>query len=226
VIEVSVLHATLRDGILHQQTQLINPETEIPLKISEITGISQQMVDSAPLATEVWRDYLTPLSTGVLTAHNLAFDYGFLQAEFAQQGVKFVRSAADQLCTVILSRLMLPELPSRSLPYLVKHFAFPVGRSHRAAADTSACWLLTQRLLTEIQIQTDEVLLEKFAQQWLPLADVAGLFGCSSRQAREWLAAAGLQPRLCGRQKAPMYQRGAVECIWHQRSESTQLSWL
>lgn len=228
VIEVSVLQASLADGIQHQQTHLINPNVQIPEKISEFTGISQPMIDQAPLASEVWGKYLPWLTVGVLTAHNLAFDYTFIQAEFARLDVSFVRPSQAQLCTVVLARLMLPELPSRSLPDLVKYFGFPIGRSHRAEADTLACWLLAERLLTEIQNESDEILLSRFAHQWLPLGDAAALLGCSGKQARAYLAEAGVKPRLVGRHKTPVYQRGAVERVYLARSQSqpVQLSWL
>ena len=165
VIEVSVLQASLADGILMQRTDLINPEQFIPGQIVRFTGITQTMVDGAAIAAEVLPNYWTMLNQGVLTAHNLSFDYRFLQIEFQRLGMKFACPATRQLCTVKLSRLMLPELPSRSLPNLVRHFRFNVGRSHRAEADTLACWLLAQRLLTEIMNEDDDVLLARFAWQ-------------------------------------------------------------
>jgi len=226
VIEVSVLQATLADGIQHQQTHLVNPQVYVPEMITRFTGINQAMVDQAPLAEEVWHQYVPLLQTGVLTAHNLAFDYAFLRAEFDYLKIDFSRSPEDQLCTVILARLMLPDLPSRSLPNLVQHFKFPVDHSHRAEADTIACWLLAQRLLTELQNEPDEALLPRFAQQWLPLGDAAAIFGCSGKQARSRLEKAGVSPRLVGRHKTPMYQRGTVERVFLEQAEPTQLSWL
>ncbi len=226
VIEVSVLQATLADGIQHQQTHLINPQVAVPNAITRFTGITQAMVDQAPVAEEVWHDYLPLLNAGVLTAHNLAFDYAFLRAEFEHLGIVFTRSPTDQLCTVILARLMLPDLPSRSLPDLVKHFQFPVGHSHRAEADTIACWLLAERLLNEVQNEPDEVLLPRFIKQWLPLGDAALILGCSGKQARSRLEKAGVLPRFVGRHKTPMYQRGTVERVFLEQAEPTQLSWL
>ena len=155
VIEVSVLQATLAEGIQQQQTHLLNPQVKVPASITRFTGISQAMVDAAPISADVWHEYLPLLNTGILTAHNLAFDYGFLKSELNFVDVPFSRPEDEQLCTVILSRLMLPDLPSRSLPNLVEHFGFDVGRSHRAEADTLACWLLAERLLTEIQQESD-----------------------------------------------------------------------
>lgn len=226
VIEVSVLQATLADGIQQQQTQVINPPIRVPEKITRFTGISQAMVDHAPLAETVWPQYLPLLSTGILTAHNLAFDYAFIQAELALLGIEFARSSTEQLCTVILARLMLPDLPSRSLPDLVRHYQFPVGRSHRAEADTLACWLLAERLLTEVQTEADEVLLARFARQWLRLCDAAAILGCSDKRARSRLTQAGVEPRRVGRHNTPMYQRGDVERVCLEQPSTTQLSWL
>ncbi len=216
VIEISVLEATLSQGILAQQTYLVNPDVRVPPPITRFTGITQAMVDAALSSQQVWQACLPALSQGVLTAHNLEFDYKFLQSEYARLAVAFERPPQARLCTVILARLMLPDLPSRSLPNLVRHFGFDVGRSHRAAADTKACWLLLERLITEIINESDEVLLPRFAQQWISLKDTAEILGCTGRQARSHLAKAGIEPRLVGRYKTPMYQRGIVEQFYWQ----------
>lgn len=213
VIEVSVLQASLADGIQQQQTTLINPGVSVPAMITRFTGIAQTMVDTAPPATDVWQQYLPLLSQGILTAHNLSFDYSFLQAEYRHLGMVYERSPQEQCCTVILSRLMLPDLPSRSLPDLVQHFDFPVGRSHRAEADTLACWFLAKHLLTEIQNETDEELLTRFACQWLPLREAAILLGCSQKVAQAKLEQAGAQYRTSRRSGTLMYQRGEVERV-------------
>lgn len=215
VMELSVLQATLEDGVLRQQTDLINPQVQVPFRISQFTGISQAMVAVAPIADEVLPHYFSWLNQGVLTAHNLEFDYSFLQAEYGRLEIEFERPEAEQLCTVQLSRLMLPDLPSRSLPKLVQHFQFQVGRSHRAEADTLACWLLTQRLLTEILQEEDEVLLARFARQWMPLRYAAQLLGCSLAESKLKLDAAGIASRFVGRGKAGtwMYRRGEVERV-------------
>ncbi|MCU0571130.1 MAG: hypothetical protein MUF49_31765, partial [Oculatellaceae cyanobacterium Prado106] len=55
------------DGVQRQQTDLVNSKTIVPAKITEITGITQLMVDQAAIAAEVFPDYLPLLNTGVLT---------------------------------------------------------------------------------------------------------------------------------------------------------------
>ncbi|MCY7283856.1 MAG: 3'-5' exonuclease, partial [Cyanobacteria bacterium CAN_BIN43] len=128
------------------------------------------------------------------------------------------------LCTVQLSRLMLPDLSSRSLPNLVRHFGFQVGKSHRAEADTLACWLLAKQLLTEILNEPDEVLLARFAQQWLPLKDAAKLLNCSQPKAKVLLAV--IPSRQSGRSGTLMYRRGDVERVLDEERGDSQLSFL
>lgn len=229
IMELSVLQATLSDGIQQHQTDLINPQTRVPLRIAHFTGIKQPMVDAAPEGKEIFPKYLPLLSQGILTAHNLEFDYPFLQAEYARLGTEFTRPESDQLCTVQLSRLMLPDLPSRSLPNLVRHFEFEVGRSHRAEADTLACWLLVQMLFTELLEQPDRTLLERFSRQRIPLKVAAQLLGCSAVEAQAMLETAGVASKFVGRGRTGtwMYRRGEVEQVvqrLHDRIDPIQLN--
>jgi DNA polymerase-3 subunit epsilon len=215
VIEISVLQATLAEGILHQHTSLVNPGVPIPAEITRFTGITPTMVQAASPPEIVLPPYFAQLQHGTLTAHNLEFDYGFLQAEFHRLDQVLERSEEECLCTVQLARLMLPKLRSRSLPNLVKHFQLDVGTSHRAEADTQACWLLAQRLLTELLQEPDNVLLKRFAQQWLPLKQAARMMGCQPAVGRSRLEAAGIKGRLVGKGRSQtwMFQRGDVERV-------------
>ncbi len=216
VTEVSVIRATLADGILEQRTSLINPQTRIPDRIVRFTGITQSMVNAAPVAAEVLPHFLPLLSQGILTAHNLSFDYGFLRSEFDRLETVFEKPKEEQLCTVQLSRLMLPDLPSRSLPKLVEHFQFDVGRSHRAEADTLACWLLLKRLMQEILNESDDVLIARFYRQWMPLKYAAVVLNCSPTEAQQQLDLAQVKARFVGRNKKDgtwMYRRGDVERV-------------
>lgn len=225
VIEISVLQATLEGGIQLHETSLINPQTHVPSKITQITGISQEMVDrDGAIASEVFPHYLPLLSSGIFTAHNVEFDYSFLQAEYQRLGIVFERPVEQHLCTVQLSRLLLPDLSSRSLPNLVRHFGFQVGKSHRAEADTLACWLLAKQLLTEMLNEPDKTLLDRFARQWLPLKDAAKLLNCSQPEAKVLLAV--IPSRKAGRSGTLMYRRGDVEQVWREDQGDSQLSLL
>lgn len=211
MIEISVLQANLTDGIQHQQTHLINPELDIPARIIRFTGISPEMVESAPIAAEIWPKYQPMLNQGVLTAHNVAFDYGFLQAEGDRCGQPFARPSTHRFCTVKLARLLLAELPSRSLPFLVRYFQFSVGPSHRAEADTLACWLLAEKLLRQIQQESDLLLLQRFAQEWIPGYRVAAVLAIPEDAVTAKLEQAGIRRRYSRYRKSFVYPRGEVE---------------
>ncbi|WP_008319038.1 PolC-type DNA polymerase III [Leptolyngbya sp. PCC 6406] len=223
VVEVSILQATLAEGILHQETHLINPGQRIPANITRLTGITPAMVAQGSFPEEVWPDCLERLEQGTLTAHNLEFDYGFLQAEYRHLDHRFIRPPAQLFCTVLLSRLLLADLPSRRLPDLVQHFQFDVGRSHRAEADTRACWFLAEYLLRQIQQQPDAVLLDYFAQQWIPLSAAAAILQKSETATQQFLTMAGIESHFSKRKSRPLYRRGDVERIG-QGLDSDQLS--
>jgi len=209
IIEISVLQATLKDGIEQIFTDLVNPQILIPEQIVRFTGISQDMVDSAKSIDKVLPNYLPILQTGILTAHNFSFDYAFLQAEYRRLGVDF--NAPVQLCTVELSRLLLANLQSRSLPKLVKYFGFNVGKSHRAESDAIACWLLLEKLLTQIQTADDDEILDMFGQQWLSARDIGIIFQLPMSKVESLLIDATIKSRFSRHRQINLYQRKGVE---------------
>lgn len=211
VIEVSVLRASIRDGFQSQVTYLINPQVPIPPQIMCLTGIYQSMVDVAPAAAEVWGECLPMLQQGTLTAHNLPFDYAFLQSEYDRLGILFARSPEQKFCTLALARILLPELRSRSLPALVQHFNFDVGRSHRAEADTLACWMLVKQLLAQIRNMDDEALLDMFAQQWINATSAATLLGCNESEVGNLMRRSRISSSFHRRSGTNRYRRGDVE---------------
>lgn len=209
IIEISVLQATLKDGIQQILTNLINPQIPIPEQIVRFTGISQDMVDRADSSDRVLPNYLPILQSGILTAHNLSFDYSFLQAEYRRLGVTF--KSRTQLCTVELSRLLLSHLPSRSLPKLVKHYGFDVGKSHRAESDAIACWLLLEKLLMQILNSNDEEILDLFGQQWLSVKDISVILKLSPLKVESLLANANIKSRFSRHRQINLYQRKGIE---------------
>ncbi|WP_072143602.1 PolC-type DNA polymerase III, partial [Pseudanabaena sp. 'Roaring Creek'] len=209
IIEISVLQATLKDGIQQISTDLINPQMEIPEQIVKFTGITQQMVSDVDSSDRILPEYLPMLQTGVLTAHNIGFDYSFLKAEYYRLGIDYL--APVQLCTVMLSRLLLPHLPSRSLPKLVKHYGFDVGKSHRAESDAIACWLLLERLFSQILNADDDEILNLFGHQWLSIEDIAMILQISLNEAEDLVAATTIKSRFSRHRQVNLYQRKDVE---------------
>jgi DNA polymerase-3 subunit epsilon len=109
--------------------------------------------------------------------------------------------------------LLLADLPSRSLPNLVKHFGFDVGTSHRAAADTQACWLLAEYLLRHIQSEPEEYLLTLFGQQWIRLQEAAAILNLPTKAAQKLLDEVAIEGRFSKRKNRPLYRRGDVERV-------------
>lgn len=214
IIEISVLQATLKDGIQQISTNLINPQIPIPEQIVRFTGISQSMVDDLESAEVILPKYLSTLQTGVLTAHNLNFDYSFLKAEYQRMGIDFTTN--EQLCTVQLSRLLLSDLPSRSLPKLVKHFGFNVGKSHRAESDAIACWFLLEKLLTQLLESDDAEILLLFKQQWLSTENICEMLQMPLTQVETLLAESNIKKRYSARRQTNLYQRQGVEDLIEQ----------
>lgn len=130
--------------IVDELTTLVNPERHIPLQIQQLTGITNEMVADAPKFYEIAKDVVELTKDCVFVAHNAAFDYNFIQHEFKALGYDYQR---EYLCTVKLSRKLLPGLPSYSLGVLSSQLGIEIENRHRAAGDAMATVELFQRLL-------------------------------------------------------------------------------
>ncbi len=143
ITEVGIV---LFDGekIINQFSSLVNPERSIPWEITRITGISNEMVQSAPKFYEVAKKIVELTQDAIFVAHNVGFDYGFLRKEFGALGFTFSRK---QLCTVRLMRKVFPGFRSYSLGNLIKRFDIEVENRHRALDDALATTELLRRVL-------------------------------------------------------------------------------
>jgi DNA polymerase-3 subunit epsilon len=112
--------------------QLVNPGMPIPEFVSRMTGISQEMVAEAPPFGQIARTLHQALEGCVFVAHDASFDYRFVQNELRAVGIHY---EADRLCTLSLSRRLLPEEPSYSLGKLCRSLGMPTENRHRAAGD-------------------------------------------------------------------------------------------
>jgi len=129
-----------------QFISLINPEKEIQPFVVKLTGINNQMLRSAPKFYEVAKRIIEITEDCTLVAHNAQFDYRILQTEFRRLGYDYQRKS---LCTVELSKELLPEQPSYSLGKLVRALGIPVSDRHRANGDAIATVKLFKLLLSK-----------------------------------------------------------------------------
>ena len=102
------------------------------------------MLRSAPKFYEVAKRIVEITEDCILVAHNAQFDYRILTTEFKRLGFNFER---ENLCTVELSKKLIPDLPSYSLGKLVRSLGIPVSDRHRAAGDATATVKLFKMLL-------------------------------------------------------------------------------
>jgi DNA polymerase-3 subunit epsilon len=143
ITEISIF---VFDGkkVVNEYTTLINPEQNIPLFITNLTGITNAMVRNAPKFHEVAKKIEKITKDTIFVAHNVNFDFTIIQAEFKSLGFDFKRK---KLCTVRLSRKIIPGLNSYSLGNICTDENIPINGRHRAKGDAEATTELFRRLI-------------------------------------------------------------------------------
>lgn len=124
-----------RGEVVEKFQTLINPERKISREIEALTGISNEMVKDAPTFSEVAESFQEFSKDAIFVAHNVSFDYGFLQSEFNRLEERFVR---PYICTKAWMRKFYPGLPSYGLKNLTANFNIPLMTHHRALCDAEA----------------------------------------------------------------------------------------
>ncbi|WP_209399992.1 exonuclease domain-containing protein [Pseudozobellia sp. WGM2] len=125
---------------------LVNPEKDIQPFVVNLTGINNKMLRTAPKFHEVAKRIVEITDSSVIVAHNAQFDYRILRTEFRRLGYNFERKT---LCTVDLSKKLIPEAESHSLGKLVRSLGIPVSDRHRANGDALATLKLFKVLLSK-----------------------------------------------------------------------------
>ncbi|MCF8367377.1 MAG: 3'-5' exoribonuclease [Bacteroidales bacterium] len=144
ITEVAII---VHDGkkIIEEFSSLINPEERIPYRIQQLTGINDRMVENAPKFYEVAKRIVEITEDCVFVAHNASFDYNFIRQEFKYLGYDYQR---EKLCTVKLSRKLIPFKRSYSLKNLCQELSIENANPHRAFGDARATTTLFEMLLS------------------------------------------------------------------------------
>lgn len=132
------------EKITDQFSSLVNPQIEIQPFVQKLTGISSKMLSNAPKFYEIAKRIIEITEDCIIVAHNSVFDYRILQTEFRRLGYAFERKS---LCTVVLSKILLPDQPSYSLGKLVRNLGIPFSDQHRAQGDAKVTVKLFELLL-------------------------------------------------------------------------------
>jgi DNA polymerase-3 subunit epsilon len=130
--------------VVDQFASLVNPERPIQPFVVNLTGINSEMLRNAPKFYEIAKRVIEMTEGAVLVAHNANFDNRILTTEFDRLGYNF---DMETLCTVELSKQLIPEMPSYSLGKLVRYLGIPLSDRHRAQGDAKATVELFKLLL-------------------------------------------------------------------------------
>lgn len=150
---------------------LVNPGTPVPEAITELTGISDQMLTTAPPVAAVLPRLLAFAEGSVLAAHNAPFDLKFLTAACAGMGCDW--PGFEVLDTVRLARHLMAtprEVPDRKLATLATFFGTPVQPSHRALDDARATAAVLGQLLGRLTAREGVMTLDDL-DAWLAARD-------------------------------------------------------
>ncbi len=131
--------------VIGEFSSLVNPSKSIPLYIESLTGINDEMVSGAPQFSEIADEIDKITRDCVFVAHNVNFDYNIIRAEFSNIDRDFKRK---RICTVRLTKKLIPGLFSYSLGNICTSINIPHVDRHRAGGDCEATVTLFQRCIS------------------------------------------------------------------------------
>ena len=127
---------------------LVNPQRSIPPFVTQLTNITWDMVKDAPTFDRIAPDVLRVLEGNVFVAHNATFDWRFVATEVSRSTGRQLRGR--RLCTVKIARMVLPQLPRRSLDYVARYYGVEIRNRHRAAGDALATAKCLLRMMSDL----------------------------------------------------------------------------
>lgn len=150
IIEIGAVK--VRNGkITDTFESFVAPNKKLEGKITEITGITEDMLREAPQREEIIPGFLEFVGTDILLGHSLMFDYSFLKRAVVNCGLAFEGEGID---TLKIARKFLSELESRRLGFLCSHYGIR-HTAHRALSDARATSQLYEKLCGEFYTEED-----------------------------------------------------------------------
>ena len=154
IIEIGAVK--IRDGQIQETyATLVDPQTKIPERITELTGISSRMVEGKPFGQEAVKGLLDFCGELPLLGHNIMFDYSFVKHSAVNMGMDFEKKGMD---TLKLARNLLPDLESKSLQNLRQYYHLPQEEAHRALEDALTTFRLYERLREEFEEKNPQLI--------------------------------------------------------------------
>jgi DNA polymerase III subunit epsilon len=127
-------------------SSLVNPERKITPFVVKLTGISDEMVSTAPTFAIIAKEVLEHIEPHIFVAHNIGFDYSMVKREFKRIGIPF---RATGVCTVQLSQRVFKNQASYSLGNLCQNLGITLNNRHRAFGDAEATAFLLHKIVEE-----------------------------------------------------------------------------
>jgi DNA polymerase-3 subunit epsilon len=149
ITEIAIVRVNAAGKVLHEYSTLVNPGRSIPPAITALTHITTAMVRRAPRFEEIAADVRSLLRDRVFVAHNASFDWWFINDELVRTTGRPL--LGQRLCTVRLSRKVVPEVRSRSLDSLSWFFNVYNEARHRAFGDARATAVIFRRLMDRVR---------------------------------------------------------------------------
>lgn len=168
--------------IVDRFQSLMNAGAHIPAFITQLTGISNAMVQAAPDAGQVMRQASGFVGDAPMVAHNASFDRKFWVSELSRLGLPAPHPFA---CTLLLSRRLYPQAPNHKLGTLVDYHRLPrTGAAHRALADAEMAAELLLRIQQDLQRRHDVAEVDHDLLMALQQCQRQGVSALLSRHAR------------------------------------------
>jgi len=154
--KITEIGIVISDGtkVIDRYETLVNPERDIPYFVTKLTGINSRMVANAPKFYEVANEIVEKTKDLIFVAHNASFDYNHIRKEFKELGFEYKR---DTVCTVQLSRRVIPDQDSYSLGKLCKSLGISHPNQHRALNDAIATSELLHLCLSKNKGELDNI---------------------------------------------------------------------
>jgi DNA polymerase-3 subunit alpha (Gram-positive type) len=146
IIEIGAVKI-YNNEILDRFSSFVKPKRPVPTNIINLTGITNDMLKSAPSIEQILPSFMEFLGEGIFVAHNAEFDSGFIRRETIKLGISFDNKILD---TLALSRIVFSKLKNHRLNTLAKELNIKMGSHHRAVDDANTDALILQELLIRI----------------------------------------------------------------------------
>ncbi|TMU87752.1 PolC-type DNA polymerase III [Bacillus sp. BHET2] len=146
IIELAAVK--IKDGeIIDKFESFANPHHPLSAITIDLTGITDDMVQTAPEINDVLHDFYNWIEEDILVAHNASFDMGFLNAGYQKAGIK--KAVNPVIDTLELARLLYPQFKNHRLNTLAKKFDIELTQHHRAIYDAETTGYLLLKMLKD-----------------------------------------------------------------------------